>query len=140
MDHLVYLDYKSKELLSFSLGKKDIVLRGATGRKLPYGRVSTGDVLYFCENNADNLVKAMAIVQNVTFTEKLSMEDSEKLVDSLQNRILLNDKALKRFRGKRYLSIIEVTEFTTIAEFTFDKTSFGNMDDWLLVEDIDNIK
>jgi len=140
MDHLVYLDYKSKELNSIILGAKDVILRGATGRKLPYGRVKFGDTLYFCENNGDNLVKAQATVLNVTFTDKLSVEESEKLVDSLKTRILLNEKALKRFRGKRYLSIIEINNFEEISNFAFDKSSYGNMDDWLLIEDISNIK
>jgi len=140
MDHLVYLDFKSKELESLMNGKKDIILRGATGRKLPYGRVKEKDVLYFCENNGDSLVKAKAIVEKCTYTNKLSVDDSERIVDSISHRVLLNDKALKRFRGKRYLSIIEVRKFQVVEEFGFDKTQYSNMDDWLLVEDINNIK
>lgn len=140
MDHLVYLDYNSKELENLSNNQKDIILRGATGRKLPYGRVSVNDTLYFCLNNGEGLVKGKAQVSQVTFTDKLSKEESEKLVDSLDSRIKLNAKALKRFRGKRYLSIVEVKDFTFIEPFQFDKSAFSNMDDWLLVEDIAKVK
>ena len=47
MDHIVYVDAKSKELGSILDGFKTMIIRGAAGRKLPHGRVSEGDVLYF---------------------------------------------------------------------------------------------
>ena len=47
MDHVVYLDAKAKELDLLISGEKGMIIRGATGRKMPYGRVNTGDVLYF---------------------------------------------------------------------------------------------
>ncbi len=140
MDHLVYLDYDSKELENLESNQKDIILRGATGRKLPYGRVSVNDTLYFCLNNGEGLVKGKAQVSKVTYTDKLTKEESEKLVDSLDSRIKLNTKALKRFRGKRYLSIIEINSFSLIEPFKFNKSNYANMDDWLLVEQIDNVK
>ena len=139
MDHLVYLDAKSQELVLLLNGEKDIILRGATGRKLPYGRVKENDCLYFCENNASGIIKAKAIVNRVTFTDKLDVEASNQIVDRLQDRIKLHDKALKRFRGKRYLSVIEVGSVEEIDSFSFDKSNYSNMDDWLLVEDISKI-
>ena len=139
MDHLVYLDAKSQELLLLLNGEKDIILRGATGRKLPYGRVKAKDWLYFCENNASGIISARAKVNRVTFTDKLDVDTSCKIVDELQHRVRLQDRALKRFRGKRYLSIIEVIDIEEITSFEFDKSNYSNMDDWLLIEDISNI-
>lgn len=122
MEHIVYLDTQSQELIFLLNGDKDIILRGASGRKLPYGRFKENDCLYFCENNASGVVKAKAIVKKVTFTDKLDVKASNQIVDSLQGRNMLKDKALKRFRGKRYLSIIEVESITEIASFAFDKS------------------
>ena len=139
MDHIVYLDTKSQELAFLLNGDKDIILRGATGRKLPYGRVKENDRLYFCENNASGIIKARALVNKVTFTDKLDVETSCQIVDKLQDRIMLKGKALKRFRGKRYLSIIEVGNVEEITSFAFDKSNYSNMDDWLLVEDVGKI-
>lgn len=140
MDHIVYLDFKSNELENLMNSTKDIILRGATGRKLPYGRCEEGDILYFVNNNGEGLIKAKAIVRGVEFTDKLTTEESEIKVDSILDRVKLDEKALKRFRGKRYLSIIVVQEVTEVEPFEFDKTDFSNMDDWLPVEDINKIK
>jgi hypothetical protein len=62
MDHVVYLDHKAGELGNMVKGLKTMIIRGAMGRKLPYGRVNPGDVLYFIENNGEGMVKARATV------------------------------------------------------------------------------
>lgn len=45
MDHGVYLDTQARELENLLSGPKTMLFRGATGRKLPHGRVQAGDVL-----------------------------------------------------------------------------------------------
>lgn len=140
MDHIVYLDYLSKELDNLENKSKDIILRGATGRKVPYGRVFENDVLYFVNNNGEGLIRAKAIVDKVNCTDKLTQEESIKLYDSIKDRVKLHSKAEKRFKGKRYLTIITVKNFERITEFAFDKSNYSNMDDWLLVETIDQVK
>lgn len=139
MDHIVYLDKKSNELEHILSGKQDIILRGATGRKLPYGRANTNDILYLCNNNGENKIKASCRIKQVTYTDKLTQEESEQLVDSYLNRIDLHPKTLSRFRGKRYLSIIEIDSIVELTPFSFNKEAFSNMDDWLLVEDIKRV-
>jgi len=82
MDHVVYLDAKASEMKNLIAGQKRMVIRGAAGRKLPYGRVSGGDVLYFINNNAEGLIKARAKVRSVFNSEKMSREESTELVKS----------------------------------------------------------
>ena len=65
MDHVVYVDAKAKEMEILLSGKKTMIIRGATGRKLPYSR---------------------------------------------------------------------------LAPFPIDKSEYGNMDDWLPVEDIESVR
>ena len=43
MDHVVYVDAKAKELSEILKGNKSMIIRGAAGRKMPYGRVSKDD-------------------------------------------------------------------------------------------------
>lgn len=57
MDSVVYLDHKAKELENIRAGNKNMIIRGAMGRKLPYDRVHEGDILYFIENNGDGFDK-----------------------------------------------------------------------------------
>ena len=45
MHHVVYLDSKANEMEKLLSGSKSMIIRGAAGRKLPYGRVNKGDEL-----------------------------------------------------------------------------------------------
>jgi hypothetical protein len=140
MDHVAYLNTKAKELENLSSGEKTMIIRGAMGRKMPYGRVNEQDTLYFIENNGDGLIKAKAAVKSVTNTDKLSKEESVKTVAEHQHLLMLNKALEKRFAGKRYLVLIHLEKFTLIEPFKIDRSQYGNMDDWLPVEDIELVK
>jgi hypothetical protein len=139
MDHIVYLDYKSKELENLISGKKNMIIRGAMGRKIPHGRVNKNDVLYFIENKGDGLVKAKAEVADVYTSKQLAREESINIIESNQKQLLLNAGMIKRFSGKRYLVLITVSNFQELEHFRIDRSNYGNMDDWLLVEKIENV-
>ena len=140
MDHIVYLDAQVKELENLLSGKKTMIIRGATGRKLPHGRVATGDVLYFINNNAEGQVRAMAKVRHAFHSEKMTGEEADALVKKNQPKLLLTDRQMKRWAGKRYIVLIEVHEVKEVPPFAIDKSSFGNMDDWLPVGDITSVR
>lgn len=140
MDHVVYLDAKAKELENLLNGSKAMIIRGAAGRKMPYGRVNKNDILYFLINNAEGLVKAKGIVSSVHNSDKMTKEDSIELVRKNQSKLKLTDKQFQRWAGKRYLVLIEVDQIEEIDPFQIDKSAYGNMDDWLPVEKIDKVK
>jgi len=140
MDHVVYLDAQAKELESLLRGKKTMIVRGATGRKLPFGRVVVDDVLYFINNNAEGEIKAKGIVISVLNSEKMSKQESIDLVKKNQEKLQLTDKQFQRWAGKRYIVLIEVKNVETITPFAIDKSNYGNMDDWLPVENIEVVK
>jgi hypothetical protein len=140
MDNIVYLDFKAEELENLRCGKKTMIIRGAMGRKLPYGRVNKSDILYFIENKGDGLVKGKAIVENVFNSDKLTKEQSIEIVEQNQDKLLLNKGLEKRFAGKRYLVLITVKDFKELESFKIDRSDYGNMDDWLPVENIEKVK
>jgi hypothetical protein len=140
MDHVVYLDAKAKELDLLISGEKSMIIRGAAGRKMPYGRVSEGDVLYFINNNAEGVVRAKANVTEVFNSEKMTKEESVQLVESNQEKLQLTPQQFKRWAGKRYIVLIEVDHFEEIRPFEINKSDYGNMDDWLPVEQIEKVK
>ena len=139
MDHVVYLDAKAKELDRLISGEKCMIIRGATGRKMPYGRVEAGDVLYFINNNAEGVVRAKASVTEVFNSEKMTKEESTQLVENNQTKLQLTPQQFKRWAGKRYIVLIEVGQFEEIAPFEIDKSDYGNMDDWLPVNQISRV-
>lgn len=140
MDHVVYLDAKSNEFEKLSAGSKTMIIRGAAGRKLPYGRVNKGDVLYFINNNAEGVVKAKAQVASVFNSDKMDPVESIALVKENQEKLELSDKQFQKWAGKRYLVLIEVSDFNEIDSFPIDKSGYANMDDWLPVENIESVK
>lgn len=140
MDHVAYVDVKVKELQKLLQVEKSMIIRGAAGRKMPYGRVEPGDRLYFIENDGSGLVRAKAGVVSVLNSEKLSREESEALVESKQAQLQLTPKQFKRWAGKRYLVLIEVHQTEECAPFRIDRSDYGNMDDWLPVGSIDSVK
>ena len=139
MDHIVYLDTKAKEFEKILEGTKNMIIRGAAGRKVPYGRVNQGDRLFFIRNNAEGLVKAKAIVKFVFNSEKMDKVVSENLVKENQEKLQLTEKQLKRWAGKKYIVLIEIESVENIEPFKFSLSNHSNMDDWLIIENIDTI-
>ena len=57
-----------------------------------------------------------------------------------QNELQLSKKQYERWAGKRYLVLIEISEVESIEPFRIDKSDYGNMDDWLPVEQIEKVR
>ena len=140
MDHVVYVNHKAGELERLISGDKTIIIRGATGRKLPYGRVDSGDVLYFIRNNGEGLIRAKGVVSEVFNSEKMNTEESTNLIDLNIEGLQLSDKQYKKFAGKRYLVLVTMGLVSELEPFSIDRSDYGNMDDWLPVGDINTVK
>jgi hypothetical protein len=139
MDHVVYLDARSKELDNLIQGNKSMIIRGAAGRKIPHGRVSEGDVLYFINNNGEGRVKAKGVVTSVLNSDKLSVEESFETIIRHQDKLQLPDGLFERWAGKRYLVLIGIDDIQEIEPFRIDKSAFANTDDWIPVGKIKDI-
>jgi hypothetical protein len=85
------------------------------------------------------VVKAKAKAKRVINSEKMSKEDSVAMVEEYQDKLQLTASQFKRWACKRYLVLIEVEEAEQLKPFPIDKSEYGNMDDWLPVEDIQSV-
>lgn len=137
MEHLVYCDAKAKALSKILDGTKTMIVRGAAGRKLPYGRVFEGETLYFIENNGSGAITAKATVKSVLNSEKMTEEQSKLLVSENQDKLHLTDAQTKRWAGKKYLCLVEIRDVSPIEPLILDHQK--NMDDWITVENINAI-
>ena len=140
MDHVVYVDAKARELSEILKGNKIMIIRGAAGRKMPYGRVNKNDILYLIKNDGSGLVRAKTKVLSVFNSEKMTKNESISLVEEYQDKLQLTSVQNKRWAGKRYLVLIEIGEVEKVEPFMIDKSAYGNMDDWLPVGKIENVK
>ena len=73
-------------------------------------------------------------------SDKMEREPSIALVDEPQGQLQLSQSQYKRWAGKRYLVLVELDDLEELTPFAFDKSDYGNMDDWLPVNDIQTVK
>lgn len=138
MEHIVYCEKKANELEKLMDGSKTMIIRGAAGRKLPHGRVSEGDTVYLIENDSSGLIRAKAVVSEAIHSEKLTPEESVKLIEAHMTRLQLTDSQFERWSGKRYLCLIGLKDVTGVDPFSYERAK--SMDDWITIETIDSVK
>ncbi len=135
MVHLVYCDDKEKVLEKILSGEKTMIVRGAAGRKIPHSRVFPDETLYFMKKGSKK-ISAKAIVANVENLIKLSDEEIISTLEKNQPRLKLSDKQKARWH-KKCLCLVEFKDVEEIESLDFDHQ--GNMDDWLIIEKIEDV-
>lgn len=112
-----------------------MVVRGAAGRKIPHSRVFAGERLYFMEKGSASIT-ATATVKEVQNFVKLSDEEITKVLADNQKKLNLSDKQITRWH-KKCLCLVEFESVEEIAPLAFDHQ--GNMDDWLIIDKIEDV-
>ena len=139
MVHLVYCDNSGKSgervLDKILRGEKTMIVRGAAGRKIPHSRVFEGETLYFIEKGS-SLITAMAEVIGVENYVKLSEEEINETLSKNQTKLQLTEKQFERWH-KKCLCLVEFGGARKIEPLEFDRQ--GNMDDWLILEKIEDV-
>ncbi|MGM9624522.1 MAG: hypothetical protein ACI3XM_02320 [Eubacteriales bacterium] len=139
MIHLVYCDNTGKKgervLDKILSGTKTMVVRGAAGRKIPHSRVFEGERLYFMEKGS-SCISVTATVKSVQNYVKLSDDEIEKVLSDNRNKLNLTDKQKERWH-KKCLCLVEFEDVTEIAPLQFEHQD--NMDDWLILEKIEDV-
>ncbi len=139
MVHLVYCDNTGKSgervLDKILADTKTMVVRGAAGRKIPHSRVFVKETLYFMEKGTAKIT-AKATVKSVQNYAKLNEEEIVTVLEENQKSLNLSDKQKTRWH-KKCLCLVEFEDVELIEPLDFDHQ--GNMDDWLIIEKIDDV-
>jgi hypothetical protein len=140
MVHLVYCDNKGKKgervLDKINFGTKTMVVRGAAGRKIPHSRVFEGETIYFMEKGTAE-ISAYATIKSVQNYIKLADEEISKILNENQDKLNLTDKQKERWH-KKCLCLVDFEGVQQIKPpLPFDHQ--GNMDDWLIIEQIGDV-
>ena len=112
-----------------------MIVRGAAGRKIPHSRVFKGERLYFMEKGSASIT-ATAIVKEVQNFVKLPDEEITKVLTDNQGKLNLSDKQKVRWH-KKCLCLVEFENVEEISPLAFEHQ--GNMDDWLIIEKIEDV-
>lgn len=139
MVHLVYCDNTGKKgehvLDQILAGTKTMVVRGAAGRKIPHSRVFEGEHLYFMEKGTTT-ISTMATVKSVQNYVKLTEDEITKILEEHQTKLNLSDKQKVRWH-KKCLCLVEFEQVKKVEPLAFEHQ--GNMDDWLIIEKIEDV-
>lgn len=135
MVHLVYCDDKEKVLEKIINGTKTMIIRGATGRKIPHSRVFEGEALYFMKKGTGK-ISAFATVASVQNYVKLTEDEIVKTLEDNQRMLNLSTKQKERWH-KKCLCLVEFKDVKEITPLEFDRQN--NMDDWLIIEKIEDV-
>lgn len=135
MVHLVYCDDKEKVLEKILDGSKTMIIRAAAGRKIPHSRVFEGEQLYFMKRGSAK-ISVTATVKNVQNFVKLSEEEIIKVLHDNQEFLNLSEKQQQRWH-KKCICLVEFENVNEISPLDFDHQN--NMDDWLILEKIEDV-
>ncbi len=140
MIHLVYCDNTGKkgerELDKIIAKAKTMVIRGAAGRKIPHSRVFDEEIIYFMEKGTGE-ISAKAVVKSVQNYVKLAEDEIIKALEDNQRKLQLTDKQKTRWH-KKCLCLVEFENVEIInPSLEFDRQ--GNMDDWLIIDKIEDV-
>ena len=137
--HLVYVDKKAKELEKLISNEKTMIIRGGAGRKNPLGgRAKEGDDIFLVESGGDMTVTHKGIISKVIESEKMTSDESENFIKKYDKELNLSKEQLKRWTGKKYLAVYELSDIEEIEPFKYNRGK--NMDDWIITDDISKIK
>jgi hypothetical protein len=135
MVHLVYCDDKEKVLEKILDGSKTMIIRAAAGRKIPHSRVFDGEKLYFMKKGTAK-ISATATVKSVQNHVKLSEDQITEILANNQAKLNLSKKQQERWH-KKCMCLIEFNNVSEIKPLDFEHQ--GNMDDWLILEKIEDV-
>lgn len=139
MVHLVYCDNMGKKgekvLDKIISGRKTMIVRGAAGRKIPHSRVFENEELYFMEKGSA-AITAKAKVRHVDNYVKLSDEEISKVLEDNQGQLCLTDRQKARWH-KKCLCLVAFYDVEPITPLAFEHQ--GNMDDWLILDKIEDV-
>lgn len=135
MVHVVYCDDKEKVLEKILDGTKSMIIRAAAGRKIPHSRVFEGETLYLMKKGS-GLITAKADIIRVENYVKLSEDEIDKVLLENQYKLNLSEKQKVRWR-KKCICLVEFKNVKEIDGLEFDRQ--GNMDDWLIIDKIEDV-
>jgi len=135
--HIAYLDKKAKEFEKLINKQKSMIIRGANGRKSPYGRVFENEEIYFIENDGSGQIIAKGQTGTIISSNKMTENESILFIEKYAEKLNLSDLQLKRWSGKKFLCLIEIKNIKEIEPLKLNRTN--NMDDWILIKDISDV-
>lgn len=125
-------------------GEKTIESRWYMNRHKPWGNINRGDTVYFKDSGEP--VRIRATVDEVVQFENLIPSKVKEILNQYAgagglgiNRENINSY-FDLFKNKKYCLLVFLKDPKEVEPFEIDKSGFGAMASWLIVQDIEKIK
>lgn len=143
MHHVAIMKKEWGMLQKILNGEKTIESRWYMNRSMPWGRITSGDTVFF--KNSGELVTVTARVSRVMSFDSLSPDRVRMILKEYGARdgIDARDSNIyyQLFKDKKYCLLVFISHPIKIKKpFHIDKTGFGSQAAWLAIENIKSIK
>jgi hypothetical protein len=123
-------------------GHKKVESRWYKSRYAPWGRISSGETVYFKDSGEP--VKIKAEVDRIMVFSDLTPDKVEEILNEYGKADGLGIGDIPRFfemfKDKNYCMLIFLKNPRRVEPFDIDKTGFGAMSSWLIVDDVNRIR
>jgi ASC-1-like (ASCH) protein len=140
MDHVAIMRKSWGLLPKILSGEKTIESRWYKNKSAPWGKINSGDMVYF--KNSGESVTVRVCVKKVLQFENLIPEIVRDLLVRYGRDDGITDieKYYQLFIDKKYCLLIFLEKPQKIKPFEINKKGFGSMAAWMCVEDIRKIR
>lgn len=123
-------------------GQKKIESRWYSVKYRPWDRIKTGEAVYF--KDSGGLVRIRAEVVKVMQFTDLTPRRVKEILDKYGKDDGIEKKKMpeffQRFKDKKYCILIFLKNPIKIKPFEIDKTGFGAMSSWIMVDRVFRVK
>jgi ASC-1-like (ASCH) protein len=122
-------------------GEKTIESRWYKNKSAPWGKIKTGDTVYF--KNSGEQISVKAEVEKIISFSDLTPIKVKQIFDQYSEKDGIDKNKIpvfyKLFKDKKYCLLIFLKNVKKIKPFDIDKKGFGMMAAWLCVDKISKI-
>ncbi|HCC06844.1 MAG TPA: hypothetical protein DEP72_01580 [Clostridiales bacterium] len=145
MEHIIFMNKKTDDFLKrIVTGEKPIESRWYKHKYAPWDRIKAGETVYF--KNSGEKVTVRAVVKEIMQFENLDEEKIEKIWNAYGKEInpitkdMKSTIGLEKAKPYKYCVLVWVKDVKEIEPFAIDKTGYGNMAAWIVVDDVNKIR
>lgn len=141
MEHIAIMKKSWGLLEKITMGEKVIESRWYKTKHTPWGKIQSGETVYF--KNSGEAVTVKSKVQKVLVFENLDKEKVRQILNTYGELDGIKkeetEKYYELFKDKKYCLHIFLEQVKKIQPFKIDKTGFGAMAAWICTPSVETI-
>ena len=118
MNHLFFLEEAWNEIEELESGIKTMIVQGFDEMNVSHRIITEGDIGYFAYKSGKDEIRARGVVDYVSYSHRLSTEESYEMIIRNQERLMLPDDLFYKWAGKKYLILIGLNNIEAVGLFS----------------------